>query len=141
MFTGRELEDKGHVDGAKVFSTDPELELTKGLHERHPLNVANGPSEFNDAHLRLMHVWGDGGGSHFGHPILDRISDVRNDLKRLGMTGFKGGSNGFSHLHGLSQVVTLSFLVDNMLVNLTSRNVIVTMKSHVQKSEKSLFDF
>ncbi len=59
-----------------------------------------------------------------GHPTLDGVRDVGDDLDSL------------------AQVVSSPLLVDDMLIDLASRDVVVTMECDIEKAmEKRKSDF
>ena len=75
-----QIGDEGDVDEAKVGWADAELELTHGFDKGRGFDVADGPSEFDDAYVwdfaRL--VYGDFRDAF--DPVLDRGCDVWDDL-------------------------------------------------------------
>jgi hypothetical protein len=102
------------VDLQKVAFADPPSQLGHGLDERHALNIANSASELDYADIRLLARVIHRYPRDSLDPGLDGIGDVRDDL------------------HRLAQVVALALALNDMLVNLARRDVIVARQGDVQ---------
>ena len=96
LTNGAQHGNQGHVDKGDVFTTDPELELTQGFHVRGRFNVADRPSEFDDACVRCF--VGSIGWTRCDvlNPILDGVRDVGDDLH--GFSKIVAATFGFQHL-------------------------------------------
>ena len=101
---------------AEVFPFHLELELTESFDEGHSLDVPDGSSQLDDAHLWHFALPAHGQPGHPLHPLLDGVGDVRH------------------HLHSLAQVIPLPLLADHALVNLPRRDIVVPTQGHVQES-------
>mmetsp|Transcript_8239 Transcript_8239/g.24329 ORF Transcript_8239/g.24329 Transcript_8239/m.24329 type:complete len:351 (+) Transcript_8239:1761-2813(+) len=110
------------VEKAHVFVSDIFLELPQGLDKGHRLNVPEGPAQLDDADFRRQvlvctRVFGFGFVFVFlddvrhglprdvQDPLLDRVADVRH------------------HLDGLSEVLADSLPLDDLLVDLSRRQI------------------
>lgn len=73
-------------------------ELADRLHERHRLDITHRAADFADDEVVLVIT--------FGHEILDLVGDMRNDL------------------NGRAEIVAAAFLVDDVLVDAASGDVV-----------------
>ena len=61
------------MNGAKVFASHAELELAKGLDERHSLDVTNRATQLNNAHFGCFIAIGHGNLCHSGNLKTQKI--------------------------------------------------------------------
>lgn len=108
----------GDVDGHKVGASLLVTQLGQCLDKGHALDITDGTSKLNDAHIRL-HVGSinrDSGNSL--DPVLDGVGDVWNAV--VISPGFNGlqfavTNKGIdTHLDSLSEVITTAFLLDDL---------------------------
>jgi len=134
--------DEGNVDQGKVFVTDSELELSHSLNEGCRLDVSHRSTELSisnaewrvrcsayldDANIRLLSRLVDRDLGDPLNPILNGVGQVRNDL------------DGFTKVIAFSLRCQCGPLVsspahlavDDMLVNLSGRHVVVLSKRDV----------
>ncbi len=104
------------MDESKVFVTDAELELTHGLDERSRLNVTDSTTKLDDADLGRFAAAIDGARSFPLDPVLNSIGQVRHDLDRL------------------AEVVALSFLLNDLAIDLAGGDVVVTAEGDIEVS-------
>ena len=114
LFTHRSHHgNQGNMNVEEVFNTNTELELTKGFDERAGFDISHGSSQLDNTHLRLGgFIRGGRDLSHTLDPLLDGINDVGNDL------------------HGLAKVVSTTFSLDDLVVDLPGCDVVVSRKSN-----------
>jgi hypothetical protein len=91
----------------KVVLARTSPQLTHSLNERHALDISYCASQFDDADIRLLARVVDRYPRHLLDPVLDGIGNVGDDL------------------HGFTQVVTLAFALDDVLVDLAGGDVVV----------------
>ena len=106
--------DVRDVDLHKVVLAGSDAQLSEGLDEGHRLDIANGTSKLDNANIRLLTSIVDWDLSDSLDPILDRLDNVWNDL------------------YSMSKVITASFFEDDMLIDLSSRNVVVAGQCDVE---------
>src|SRR5881396_732533 len=87
------------VDVDDVLAADVLLELSDGLEEREPLDVAHGPADLDDDDVRVPR--------HATDRRLDLVGDVRD------------------HLDGTAEVIAAPLLLDHGEVDLPRRHVVV----------------
>ena len=90
---GADVGQQGHMDVSQITATHIAPEFTDGLKERQGFDIANGPADLSDHHIRI---------AVGGNPVnafADFPCDVRN------------------HLNGAAVVVAAAFLVDHRLVD------------------------
>mmetsp|Transcript_61132 Transcript_61132/g.146013 ORF Transcript_61132/g.146013 Transcript_61132/m.146013 type:complete len:357 (+) Transcript_61132:1083-2153(+) len=111
-----------HLDEEKVIDADLVLQLPQRLDEGHALNVSDGAAELDDAHVRLgaiilgVGAGLDGAARHSLDPIRDRRCDVRH------------------HLDSLAEVLALALLLDDLLVHLARRDVVVRAQGDIEEA-------
>jgi len=76
------LRDKADLDENKIRLADAKLELAESLDKGHALNVADGPSQLDDANIGLLAV--DVLVCDALHPLLDAVCDVRHNWRERG---------------------------------------------------------
>ena len=91
-------------------------QLGHGLDERHALDIADGATQLNDAHIRLFAGVVDGYPCHSFNPVLDSVGDVGHDL------------------HCLAQVIAFALPLYDMLVDLARRDVIRAREGNIEVS-------
>lgn len=90
------------------------LQLSHGLDKRRALDITHCASQFNDTHIgRLVRVI-DWNTCNALNPVLDGICEVRNHLDRL------------------TKIVTATFPLDDMLVDLARRDVVLAGKGDIK---------
>lgn len=106
--------DVGDVDLQKIIPSSPAPQTRHGLDERHALDVSNGASQLNDAHIGLLACIVDRYAGDALDPFLDGVGDVGHDL------------------HGFAQVVALAFPLDNVRVDLAGGDVVLARQGDVE---------
>lgn len=106
--------DQGYVNLHKISFPSPSFQLTHGLDERSALNVANRPTQFDNANIWALICVIDGNPCNPLDPVLDCIRQVRHNL------------------HRLPKVVATTFTLNDMLVYLASSNVVLASESNVE---------
>lgn len=91
-------------------------QLTHGLDEWGTLNISNGTTQLNDAHIRSLIRVINRLLRNLLDPILDCICEMWHDLNRL------------------SQVGSCTFPLNDMLVYLASGNVVLALEGNVEVS-------
>lgn len=107
----------GHVRDVYLQEVVPARsppQLRHSLDERHALDVAHGSSELDYADIRLLARIINWYPRDPLNPVLDAIRDVWDDL------------------HRLAQVITLTLALDDMLVHLAGRDIVVAGQGDVQ---------
>jgi len=97
----------------EVVLARPSPERGHSLDKRHTFNVADRSSQLDNAHIRNLVGVIHGDLSDTLYPVLDRIGDVRDDL------------NGFT------QIVALTLTLDDMIVYLARRDVVLPSEGDV----------
>ena len=97
----------GHINVHEVVPADSMSQLRQSLDEGRTLDVTHGASQLHNADVGLLVRIVHGYLGNALDPVLNRICDVRNDLD------------------GLAQVVAFPLLLDNMLVDLARRDVVI----------------
>jgi hypothetical protein len=108
--------DQGYVNLHKVPFPSPSFQLTHGLDERSALNVADCPTQFDNANIRGLVCVIDRNPRDPLDPVLDCICQVRHNL------------------HRLPKIVATTFTLNDMLVYLSSSNVVLASESNVKVS-------
>ena len=103
-----------NVDLHEVVLARSPPQLAHSLDERHALDIANCPAQFDDAHIRLLARVIDGYPRNLLYPFLDRVCDVGYDL------------------HRLAEIVALALALDDVLVDLAGRDVVVAGEGDVE---------
>lgn len=106
------------MDLNEIVPTSPSPQLSHGLDERCTFNVTHRTTKFNYAGVRLFIRVIHGLSCNALDPVLNTIRDVRNDL------------------YSLAQVVTTSFPLDDMLVNLARGDTAFSREGNVEVAEK-----
>ena len=96
-----------HKHEAEVVISDAELELPEGLEENAGFDVTDGAADLDEANVGRLSRIIDGNMSDALDPILNLVGNVRDDL------------------NGLSEVVSLALLGDDLAVNLARGNVVI----------------
>lgn len=100
----------------KVVPASPYAQLCHGFHKRHALDIADCSSKLNDADVWLFPSIVHRDLCDTLYPVLDSLDDVRN------------------YLYCVTKVVASSLLLDDMLVDLACRDVVVSSQGDVQVS-------
>ena len=110
--------DRNHadVDVAEIVRTHLVLQLLESLQVHGRFNVADGTSELNQTDIGAAGLAVDRDLGNLIDPLLDRVSYMRD------------------HLHSLSQVVTIALLLDDLVVDLTRRDIVTRSKGDVQEA-------
>lgn len=88
--------------------------LSHSLNKRHALHVTDSATELDDAHVGLLARVVNRYARNLLDPFLDRVCDVRDDL------------------HGLTQIVAPALALDDLLVDLAGRDVVVAGEGDVE---------
>lgn len=75
--------DKRNVDEGEVLVAHAELELAHGLDERSRLDVTDGTTKLDNAHIRLLPSLVHGTLRDALDPVLDSVREVRDNLDSL----------------------------------------------------------
>jgi hypothetical protein len=102
------------VDLHEVVLARPSPQLAHSLDEGHTLDVANCASQLDYAHIGLLARVIDRYPCNLLYPFLNSVGDVRDDL------------------HRLAKVVALALALDDVLVDLTSCDVVVAGEGDVE---------
>lgn len=106
--------DIGDVDLQEVVLAGLPSQLCHGFNEGHALDVANRSTQLDYANIRLFTRIIDRYPRHPLDPRLDGIRDVRDDL------------------HRLAQIIALALALDDLLVDLARRDVVVARQGNVE---------
>lgn len=88
--------------------------MTHGLNERRALNVANRTTQFDNADIRALICIIDRDPCNSLNPVLDSICQVRHNL------------------HRLAEIVTPTLTLNDMLVYLSSCDVVLACEGDVE---------
>lgn len=103
-----------NVNLHKVVPARSPPKLSQSLDERHALHITDCATKLNDTHIRLLSRIINRYTRNLLDPFLNSICDVRDDL------------------HSLAQVVALSLTLDDVLVDLAGRDVVVAGEGDVE---------
>jgi hypothetical protein len=104
----------GNVDLHEVVLARTSPQLTHSLNERHALDIAHCASQFDNADIGLLARVVDRYPRHFLDPVLDGIGNVGDDL------------------HGFTQIVALALALNDVLVDLAGRDIVVAGQGDVE---------
>jgi hypothetical protein len=102
------------MDLHEVVLTRSSPQLAHSLDEGHTLNVANCAPQLDYTHIRLLTRVVDWYPRHLLYPFLDSVGDVGHNLYRL------------------AKIVAFALALDDVLVDLTSCDVVVARESDVE---------
>jgi hypothetical protein len=105
---------KRDVDLEKVVLSCPASQLAHRLNEGRALNISHGPAQLNDAHIRCLVRIVDRNACDALNPVLDRVRKVGDDL------------------HRTSEVVTATLTLNDVLIDLARRDVVLARQRDVE---------
>jgi hypothetical protein len=105
---------KRDVDLEEVVLPCPASQLAHRLNEGRALNISYGTAQLDDAHIRCLVRVVDRDACNALNPVLDRVCEVGDNL------------------HSTSKVITATLAFNDVLVDLASRNVVLTRQSDVE---------
>lgn len=103
-----------YVNLQEVVLAGTTAQLCHSLNERHALNVTNGATKFNYAHIWFLATVINRDPSYLLYPVLNGIGYVRHDLYRL------------------AQIISFALAFDDVLIDLARGNVILSSQGDVQ---------
>lgn len=106
--------DQRDMDIQEVVLSGPSPQLSHRLNERRALNITNRTTQLNNTDIRLLVRIVNWNTSDTLDPILDCVRKMRNDL------------------HSAAEVVTSSLLLNDMLIDLAGRDVVLARERDVQ---------
>lgn len=98
----------------EIILSSSSPQLCHGFYKGHALDIAHSTTKLNDADIWLLIRIIDGYSSDLLDPVHNRIRDMRHDL------------------HRLAQVVATSLALDDVLIDLARRYIVVTREGDVQ---------
>ena len=102
------------MDLEEVILSCPASQLAHRLNEGRALNISHGSAQLDDAHIRCLVRIVDRDTCDALNPVLDRVSQVGDDL------------------HSTSKVVTATLALNDVLVDLARRNVVLARQRDVE---------
>lgn len=102
------------MDLEKVVLSCPASQLAHRLNEGRALDISHGSTQLNDAHIRCLVRIVDGDACNALNPVLDRVCQVRDNL------------------HRTSEVVTATLALNDVLVDLARRDVVLARQRDVE---------
>lgn len=102
------------MDLEEVIFSGPASQLTHRLNEGRALNISHGSAQLNDAHIRCLVRVVDRDACDALNPVLDRVRQVGDDL------------------HGTSKVVAATLTLNDVLVDLSRRDVVLARQRDVE---------
>ena len=110
------IDQHGNVDMEESSFPLVRRQLAHSVHVRSRFHVSNSTTEFHNAHMRSFTCLVHRSLSDFQDPLSYCISDVRYDLNRF------------------SEVISCSFFLDNFVVDLTGRDIVIFRQTNVEES-------
>jgi hypothetical protein len=109
--------DDGHIRNVnleKIVLARAPPQMRHGLDEGHALDITDGTAKLDYAHIGLLVGVVDGNLGNLDDPVLDCIGDVRHDLDCL------------------AQVVAPALALNDVLVDLAGRDIILARQGDVE---------
>lgn len=106
--------NKRNMDLQEIVLSCPSLQLSHSLDKRRTLDISDSSSQLNNAHIRRLIGIIDGDACYTLDPILNRIGQMRHDLDSL------------------SQVVTATLALNDVLVDLAGSDVVLASQGDVE---------